>query len=76
MPIIARRESIVKIQMLDINMSARWFTPVSSIALQYEKRFVSGGEFILPFTHTTLRYRTLHSGVLSTTVPAIFSGDL
>ena len=66
----------LKIQMLDINMTARRFLPISSIALQHEKRFLSGGGFILPFTRTSIRHRTLHSGILSTTIPAIFSGDL
>ena len=66
----------LKIQMLDINMTARRFLPISSIALQHEKRFLSGGGFILPFTCTSIRHRTLHSGILSTTIPAIFSGDL
>ena len=66
----------LKIQMLDINMTARRFLPISSIALQHEERFLSGGGFILPFTGASIRHRTLHSGILSTTIPAIFSGDL
>ena len=66
----------VKIQVLEINMSCRRFVPNSVIALQNEKRFLSGGSIILPFTRTTIRYRTLHSGVLTTNVPGIFTGQL
>ena len=77
LPLVSPDESIgVKINILDINMSVRRFLPESSIALQNEKRFLSGDFMNLPFTRSTIRYRTLHSGVLSTVVPGIFTGQL
>ena len=66
----------LKIQMLEISMQARRFTPSNKIYLENEKRFLAGGSYIIPFTRNTIRYRTLHSGVLSTCVPSIFSGVL
>ena len=65
-----------KIQVLEINMSARRFTPNNKIYLENEKRFLGGAGFVLPFTRSTIRYRTLHSGVLSTCIPSIFTGSL
>ena len=65
-----------KIQILEINMAARRFTPNNKICLEHEKRFLGGAGFILPFTRSTIRYRTLHSGVLSSCVPSIFTGTL
>ena len=66
----------LKIQILEINMSARRFTPTNKIHLENEKRFWGGGSYIIPFTRSTIRYRTLHSGVLSTCIPSIFTGTL
>ena len=64
-----------KIQVLEINMSARRFTPNNKICLEHEKRFLGGAGIVLPFTRSTIRYRTLHSGVLSTCIPSIFTGS-
>ena len=66
----------LKIQILEINMLARRFTPNNKIYLENEKRFLGGSSYIIPFTRNTIRYRTLHSGVLSTCIPSIFSGTL
>jgi hypothetical protein len=61
----------LKIQILEINMSVRRFTPSATISLQNEKRFLGGAGFILPVTRSTIRYRTLHAGVLTTCVPSL-----
>ena len=65
-----------KIQIQEINMSARRFTPNNKICMEHEKRFLGGAGIVLPFTRSTIRYRTLHSGVLSTCIPSIFTGSL
>ena len=65
-----------KIQILDINMSVRRFLPHQSLILDHEKRMARGDPVIIPFTRTTVRYRTLHPGVLSTVVPGCFTGQL
>jgi hypothetical protein len=65
-----------KIQVLEINMAARRFIPNSKICIEHEKRFLGGAGIVLPFTRSTIRHRSLHSGVLSTCVPAIFTGSL
>ena len=65
-----------KIQVLEINMAARRFTPNSKICIEHKKRFLGGAGIVLPFTRSTIRHRSLHSGVLSTCVPAIFTGSL
>ena len=65
-----------KIEILEINMLARRFTPANKIYLENEKRFLAGGNYIIPFTRSTIRYRTLHAGVLSTCIPSIFTGTL
>ena len=44
--------------------------------MEHEKRFLGGAGIVLPFTRSTIRYRTLHSGVLSTCIPSIFTGSL
>ena len=65
-----------KIQIMDINMAVRRFTPHQSLILDHEKRMKRGDRMILPFTRTSVRYRTLHPGVLSTVVPGCFTGQL
>ena len=40
------------------------------------KFYFGGAGFVLPFTWSTIRYSTLHSGVLSTCIPSIFTGSL
>ena len=64
-----------KIQILDINMGVRRFLPHQSLILDHEKRMSRGDPVIIPFTRTTVRYRTLHPGVLSTVVPDCFTGS-
>ena len=66
----------LKIQILEINMLARRFAPNNKIYLENEKQFLGGDSYIIPFTRNTIRYRTLHSGVLSTCIPSIFTGTL
>ena len=76
-PLLSPDETLnLKINVLDINMSVRRFSPYHTLAIEHEKRFLSGSEINLPFTRSTIRYRTLHTGILSTVVPSIFTGQL
>ena len=77
LPLLSPDQNLnAKISILDINMSVRRFTPIQRIAIQHEKKFMGGGFVNLPFTRSTIRYRTLHGGLLSTVVPNLFSGQL
>ena len=76
-PLLSPDETLnLKINVLDINMSVRRFSPHHTLAIEHEKRFLSRNEINLPFTRSTIRYKTLHTGILSTVVPSIFTGQL
>ena len=65
-----------KIRVFDIVLQTRRFTPSTSICLANEKRMMAGSPIYYPINRTSIRYRQLHSGILSTTIPSLFSGQL
>ena len=44
-----------KIQVLEINMSARRFTPNNKICIEHKKQYLGGAGIALPFTRSTIR---------------------